>query len=62
LAPDGSFVTVNGKHVVAIHPSSVMHGQKKEAIMFLEHVYTNKNYAKKVSAIQAAWIAEALGR
>ena len=60
LAPDGSFVTVRGKHVVAIHPSSVLHGQKKEAIMFLEHVYTNKNYAKKVSAIQAAWIAEAL--
>lgn len=60
LAPDASFVTVHGKHVVAIHPSSVLHGQKKEAIMFLEHVYTNKNYAKKVSAIQATWIAEAL--
>ncbi|KOS20743.1 putative ATP-dependent RNA helicase prh1 [Escovopsis weberi] len=62
LAPDASYVTVNGKHVVAIHPASVLHGQKKEAIMFLEHVYTNKNYAKKVSAIQAAWIAEALER
>lgn len=60
LAPDGSYVTVHGKHVVAVHPSSVLHGQKKEAIMFLEHVYTTKNYAKKVSAIQAAWIAEAL--
>ena len=60
LAPDASYVTVSGKHVVAIHPSSVLHGQKKEAIMFLEHVYTNKNYAKKVSAIQATWIAEAL--
>ncbi|KAH6895113.1 P-loop containing nucleoside triphosphate hydrolase protein [Thelonectria olida] len=60
LAPDASFVTVQGKHVVAIHPASVLHGQKKEAIMFLEHVYTNKNYAKKVSAIQATWIAEAL--
>lgn len=60
LAPDASFVTVRGKHVVAIHPSSVMHGQKTEAIMFLEHVYTNKNYAKKVNAIQAGWIAEAL--
>lgn len=62
LAQDGSYVTVHGKHVVAIHPSSVMHGQKKEAIMFLDHVYTNKNYAKKVSSIQAAWIAEALER
>lgn len=61
LAPDSSYVTSHGKHVVAIHPSSVLHGQKKEAIMFLEHVYTQKNYAKKVSAIQASWIAEALG-
>lgn len=62
LAPDASYVTVAGKHVVAIHPASVLHGQKKEAIMFLEHVFTNKNYAKKVSAIQAAWVAEALER
>jgi ATP-dependent RNA helicase DHR2 len=60
LAPDNSYITAHGKHVVAIHPASVMHGQKKEAIMFLEHVYTQKNYAKKVSAIQATWIAEAL--
>ncbi|KAL2263404.1 hypothetical protein VTK26DRAFT_6946 [Humicola hyalothermophila] len=60
LAPDSSYVTSHGKHVVAIHPSSVLHGQKKEAIMFLEHVYTVKNYAKKVSAIQAVWIAETL--
>jgi ATP-dependent RNA helicase DHR2 len=60
LAPDGSYVTSHGKHVVAIHPSSVLHGQKKEAVMFLEHVFTQKNYAKKVSSIQANWIAEAL--
>ena len=60
LAPDSSYVTAHGKHVVAIHPSSAMHGVKREAIMFLEHVYTQKNYAKKVSAIQAGWIAEAL--
>jgi ATP-dependent RNA helicase DHR2 len=60
LVPDGSYVTSHGKHVVAIHPASVLHGQKKEAIMFLEYVYTQKNYAKKVSAIQAVWIAEAL--
>ncbi|KAH6619703.1 P-loop containing nucleoside triphosphate hydrolase protein [Chaetomium sp. MPI-SDFR-AT-0129] len=60
LAPDNSYLTAHGRHVVAIHPSSVLHGQKKEAIMFLEHVYTQKNYAKKVSVIQAVWIAEAL--
>ncbi|TQN72524.1 putative ATP-dependent RNA helicase prh1 [Colletotrichum shisoi] len=60
LAPDASYVTSQGKHVVAIHPSSVLHGQKKEAIMFLEHVFTQKNYAKKVSVIQANWIVEVL--
>jgi ATP-dependent RNA helicase DHR2 len=40
----------------------VLRGQKKEAIMFLEYVYTTKNYAKKVSVIQEDWIAEALRR
>lgn len=60
LAPDSSYVTTTGKHVVAIHPASVLHGQKREAIMFLEHVFTQKNYAKKVSAIEAIWVAEAL--
>ncbi|RCI11278.1 hypothetical protein L249_7360 [Ophiocordyceps polyrhachis-furcata BCC 54312] len=60
LAPDGSYATMQGKHIVAIHPASVLHGQKKEAIMFLEHVFTNKNYAKKVSAIRANWVVEAL--
>ncbi|PFH55199.1 hypothetical protein XA68_10395 [Ophiocordyceps unilateralis] len=60
LAPDGSYVTIQGRHVVAIHPSSVLRGQKKEAIMFLEHVFTNKNYAKKVSAIRANWVVEVL--
>ena len=60
LAPDASYVTTQGKHTVAIHPASVLHGQKLEAIMFLEHVYTNKSYAKKVSAIQANWIMDTL--
>jgi ATP-dependent RNA helicase DHR2 len=61
LHADGSYRTTQGKHPVAIHPSSVLHGQKKEAIMFLEHVFTQKNYAKKVSAVQMNWIAEAMG-
>lgn len=60
LAPDGSYVMTVGRHPIAIHPSSVLYGQKKsEAIMFLDHVYTAKNYAKKVSPVQANWIEEA---
>ena len=60
LAPDGSYITTEGKHVVAVHPSSVMHGRKTEAIMYLEQVFTTKNYARKVSAIQSDWIVDAL--
>lgn len=60
LAPDASYVTSVGKHVVAIHPASVLHGKKKEAIMFLEHVFTTKNYAKKVSVVQGDWIIQAM--
>jgi ATP-dependent RNA helicase DHR2 len=59
LAPDGKYVTTQGRNTIAIHPSSVLHGARRpEAIMFLEHVFTAKNYAKKVSAIQANWIEE----
>lgn len=60
LAPDASYVTSVGKHVVTIHPASVLHGKKKEAIMFLEHVFTTKNYAKKVSVVQGDWIVQAM--
>lgn len=61
LQPDGSYKTLAPKNTIAIHPSSVLYGRKLEAIMFLEHVFTKKNYAKKVSAIQAGWILEAIG-
>lgn len=63
LASDGSYKTTtsSGKDIIAIHPSSVLHGKKLEAIMFLQHQYTAKNYALKVSSIQADWIAEQYG-
>ena len=61
LGPSGSYCTIQGKNVIAIHPSSVLYGKKTEAIMFLQNIYTAKNYAKKVSAIQADWIVGVLG-
>ncbi|KAH7416913.1 P-loop containing nucleoside triphosphate hydrolase protein [Cadophora sp. MPI-SDFR-AT-0126] len=60
LAADGSYVMAVGRNPIVVHPSSVMFGQRKsEAIMFLEHVFTTKNYAKKVSPVQANWVEEA---
>ncbi|KAI1002223.1 putative ATP-dependent RNA helicase [Podosphaera aphanis] len=60
LAPDGGYITTQGKQSIIIHPSSVLYGKKFEAIMYLEHVFTAKSYAKRVSAIEVPWIMEAL--
>ena len=61
LLPDGSYKTMVGNQTVAIHPSSGLFGKKLEAIMFNEFVFTNRSYAKGVSAVQPDWIAEAMG-
>lgn len=58
LYPDKSYKTLEGRNVITIHPSSVLHGKKMEGILFLENVFTSKNYAKKCSAIQMNWLAE----
>ena len=61
LMPDGSYKTVEGNHTVAIHPSSVLYGRKVEAIVYNELVFTVKNYARGVSAVQLDWYADAIG-
>ena len=60
LVPDGSYRTVVGNQTVAIHPSSVLFGKKIEAIMYNEFVFTNRSYARDVSAVQMDWVGEAL--
>ena len=60
LQQDGSYRTLVGNHLIAIHPSSVLFGRRVEAIMYNEHVYTSRNYARGVSAIQMNWIGEAV--
>ncbi|KAL9633580.1 MAG: hypothetical protein Q9204_003336 [Flavoplaca sp. TL-2023a] len=60
LMPDGSYKTVVGNQLVAIHPSSGLHGKKVEAIMYNEFVFTNRSYARGVSAIQMDWVGEAI--
>ncbi|KAL8693917.1 MAG: hypothetical protein Q9218_001331 [Villophora microphyllina] len=60
LMPDGSYKTMIGNQTVAIHPSSVLFGKKVEAIMYNEFVFTNRSYARGVSAVQWDWIGEAM--
>jgi ATP-dependent RNA helicase DHR2 len=49
-----------GNQTVAIHPSSGLFGKKVEAIMYNEFVFTNRSYARTVSAVQMDWIGEAV--
>lgn len=60
LMPDGSYKTIVGNQPVAIHPSSGLFGKKVEAILYNEFVFTNRSYARGVSAVQMDWIGEAL--
>ncbi|KAF9731613.1 hypothetical protein PMIN06_004348 [Paraphaeosphaeria minitans] len=62
LCPDGSYKTFFRNQLVAVHPSSVMHGRKikAEAIVFSEFLFTNKSYAKKVSAVQMNWVEDVM--
>ncbi|PGH06826.1 hypothetical protein AJ80_08099 [Polytolypa hystricis UAMH7299] len=61
LMPDGSYRTVVGNQTVAIHPSSVLFGRKVEAVLYNEYVFTNRSYARGVSAVQMDWVGEIFG-
>ena len=46
ITPNGSYRTMIGDLLVAIHPSSVLFGRKAESIVYNEFVFTDKSYAK----------------
>jgi ATP-dependent RNA helicase DHR2 len=54
--PDRSYRTVTTGNLISIHPSSLLFGEKKDAIMYIEFVYTVKGYARSVSAIKLEWL------
>ena len=56
---DGSYKTVAGHQKVAIHPSSVLFGKPVRAILFNEFIFTNKSYARGVSAVEMSWLEDA---
>ena len=54
---DGSYQTLN-RQQVWIHPSSVLFGQKAQAIMFVEWVHTTRHYLRHASRIQPQWLSQ----
>ena len=55
------YVTAEGKHDVAIHPTSVLFKQryKPPLLLFNELVFTKKRYMRDTLAIEESWLTEA---
>lgn len=56
--PDRRYKTVMNGQILNIHPSSMMFGRKKEAIMYMDYVYTTKAYARMVSTVEVEWLKQ----
>ncbi|KAJ2224571.1 Salivary acidic proline-rich phosphoprotein 1/2 [Coemansia sp. RSA 485] len=59
LQPDGTYRSLNGSQIVHVHPASSLFGKKVPALFYDQLVFTNKLHARAVSAVDAAWIAQA---
>ncbi|KAH3673710.1 hypothetical protein WICPIJ_009692 [Wickerhamomyces pijperi] len=59
--PDRSYRTTTNGSLIAIHPSSLLFGMKKDAIMFTDYVYTTRGYARNVSVVELEWLQEICG-
>ncbi|OLY85093.1 putative ATP-dependent RNA helicase DHX33 [Smittium mucronatum] len=62
LQPDGTYRSLMGSQTVHIHPASSMFRKKTSSIVYDQLVFTNKLYAKGVSAIQPGWLSIAAPR
>lgn len=60
--PDGQHRVLATGQLVAIHPSSVSHGRRPEAVVFSELVKTTRQYARQITVIDAAWLPEVAPR
>nr|XP_033325268.1 ATP-dependent RNA helicase DHX33 isoform X2 [Megalopta genalis] len=58
LQRDQTYITVSSKQLVAIHPSSALHGTKPPLILFTEVVATGRCYIRGLSVIEFSWLAE----
>lgn len=56
--PDRQYRSTMNGQLLTIHPSSMLFGQKREAIMYMNFVKTMKDYARCVSPIKIEWLHE----
>nr|XP_054770806.1 ATP-dependent RNA helicase DHX33-like [Lytechinus pictus] len=58
LQCDGSYLTLDRKQTVAIHPSSCLFQCKPSYLLYSELVHTSKCYMRNVCVVDADWLYE----
>lgn len=59
LQPDGSYVALDGRQPVSIHPSSVLFQAKPAYVVFNELLHTSRCYMRDVCLVDADWLMDA---
>lgn len=59
LQPDGSYVALDGRQPVCIHPSSVLFQAKPAYVVFNELLHTSRCYMRDVCLVDADWLLDA---
>ncbi|XP_068950255.1 ATP-dependent RNA helicase DHX33 isoform X1 [Petaurus breviceps papuanus] len=59
LQPDGTYVTVDTRQPVSIHPSSVLFHCKPACVTYNELLSTNKCYMRDLCVVDADWLYDA---
>ncbi|XP_024384968.1 pre-mRNA-splicing factor ATP-dependent RNA helicase DEAH10 isoform X1 [Physcomitrium patens] len=55
---DGTYRALASGQSVAIHPSSVLFGQKPDCVVFNELVRTNRSYIRNITRVDSLWLPE----
>ena len=56
--PNGDYVALTSREVVAIHPSSVLFSRRVACVLFNELLYTSRLYMRDLTQIDADWLTE----
>ncbi|CAF1614124.1 unnamed protein product [Adineta ricciae] len=55
---ENDYRTINDRHVVKIHPSSVLFGAKPSLVVFTELIQTTKRFIRDITVVEPGWLIE----
>lgn len=61
MLPDGSYVTLDSRTTVFLHPSSALFNSKPSCLVYNELVQTTKTYVRELCLVEKEWV-EAAGK